>query len=233
MVIMFQSAVYAEKKPTELNEVTIVTEDYAPYTYANDANEIVGIAATKVQALFKQADIPFKIKVLPWKRAMKLQMEMDDVLIYPLSRIPEREGIYNWIAPLYTITLNIYALSENIDPDVDISAGKYKFVCAAESANCKVIEGYGFPKSSIITTSGLSVAQMVELVERKRVDFMITSDEVFEYNLLKLELDADRFIKLTNYKTQYVEYLASKIDADSELVISLKNAHQILLKNQQ
>ena len=59
MAIMLQSSLYAEnKKSTQLNEITIVTDYYPPYTYTNDANEIVGMAATKVRALFKQADIP-------------------------------------------------------------------------------------------------------------------------------------------------------------------------------
>lgn len=232
MAILLQSSLYAEnKKSTELNEITIVTLDYPPYTYTNDANEIVGLAATKVQALFKQADIPFKIKILPWKRAVTMQTDLDDVLIYPLTRITAREGLYNWIVPLYSITLNIYALSENVDPNVDILAGKYKFICTKDSANCKVLEDYGVPKSSIMTNSGLSVGALIKLVERKRVDFLITTDDEFEYNLLKLGLNPDLFIKLNDYQTQYKEYLASKIDTDSKLISRIQKAHQSLLKS--
>jgi len=54
-----------------------------------------------VAELCKRAGVQPATRFLPWRRAQFLATTMPATAIYPLTRLPEREAQYRWLAPLF------------------------------------------------------------------------------------------------------------------------------------
>jgi polar amino acid transport system substrate-binding protein len=54
-----------------------------------------------VAELCKRAGLKPATQFVPWPRAQFLATKMPATAIYPLTRLPEREGQYRWLVPLY------------------------------------------------------------------------------------------------------------------------------------
>jgi len=220
---LLQSLIMAKSNP----EVILITEQYPPYSYKNEQNQFVGSSAKIVKKLFKSADISYEIKILPWKRALSQQSRKQDLMIFPFSRIPERENEYHWIAHLQTLNLRIFGLSGKYNSgQTDISSGQYKFVCIEKSSHCEILKKFGVPIKSIVTITGLSMTQMIDMVVRERVNFLLTTKEVFQLNIEKQQLNSASFVMLENYKYPVSEYLAASKNVDMVLIEKLKQAAQ-------
>ena len=57
-----------------------------------------------VEELSRRTGLPANIEFVPWKRAMFLSTSRPRSAIFPLTRSPDRENQYRWLAPLYRET---------------------------------------------------------------------------------------------------------------------------------
>ena len=81
--------------------LTLLTEENAPYNFRNTkTGEIDGSGVVLVRELMKQADIPYTIKLLPWRRAYRQAMNTANTCVFVTNRTPDREASFQWIGPV-------------------------------------------------------------------------------------------------------------------------------------
>jgi polar amino acid transport system substrate-binding protein len=80
-------------------EFIVNAGDIPPFCHEVDGTQ-AGIAVDMLREVAKSTGIAFTIRFLPWKRAQIETQSNIDQLIIPLTRTPEREKDYQWIAPL-------------------------------------------------------------------------------------------------------------------------------------
>jgi len=85
-------------------ELTLFTERWAPYQYITHDGKISGTTVTKIQQVLTAAKWPYKIKVLPWTRALHYVENIPNSFIFSMARFTEREDKYQWVAPLIKVT---------------------------------------------------------------------------------------------------------------------------------
>ncbi|MBM3559149.1 MAG: amino acid ABC transporter substrate-binding protein [Alphaproteobacteria bacterium] len=68
-----------------------------------------------VQQAATAAKLAIIVRFVPWVRATVDAAQPDTGLVLPLTRLPEREASYTWIAPLYDLDLGFVTLSRRID----------------------------------------------------------------------------------------------------------------------
>lgn len=78
----------------------ITTSELAPYAIAG-APDAPGALLELVQELLRRADASGNIEFVPWRRALLLSTTQPRTLIFPLTRLPERETQYRWLVKLY------------------------------------------------------------------------------------------------------------------------------------
>lgn len=78
----------------------IVTAHLPPLVVENDMGR-PGALMEMVQALCRSADLTPRTEFVPWRRALFLATSMPATAIFPLTRLPEREAQFRWLAPLY------------------------------------------------------------------------------------------------------------------------------------
>lgn len=92
----------------------VVTEDYAPYNYLEEA-EVKGLGTEVVEAMLEEAGFEYSLDIYPWARAISLARSRPNVLIYSISRFPERETQFQWIGVIARIYFHVFALAKSDD----------------------------------------------------------------------------------------------------------------------
>lgn len=94
--------------------LTLVTEDLPPLNYP-DGDKISGIATEIVMATLDRAGLNAIPRVYPWARAIGMAEQQENVLIFSIARIPEREKRFQWIGPLFPFSESLYKLKKRKD----------------------------------------------------------------------------------------------------------------------
>jgi polar amino acid transport system substrate-binding protein len=83
-----------------LAAMRIVTTHLPPLVLENQ-RERPGALQELVMEICKRTGLAPETVFVPWRRALFLATTMPATAIYPLTRLPEREAQFRWLAPLY------------------------------------------------------------------------------------------------------------------------------------
>ncbi len=100
-------------------DITIVTEDWAPYNYSEN-NEIKGVVTDIVTAVMQRTGLDWEVRVYPWARAYKMAMEGENVMIYSIFRLDTREKLFKWIA-VPGLSVNMYLFKPRHRTDIQVT----------------------------------------------------------------------------------------------------------------
>ncbi len=135
--------------------------DAPPLTFVNDprGHGIVGDVAVAAMA---KAGYVMKIHVLPWARSQKHVSEEHDHLIAPLSRIPEREERFTWIASIMPMERAFFSLDRKVSSFAQAKETYHKIGVGLGSAQEQILRSEGFSERQIHTLAiGDNPAQML------------------------------------------------------------------------
>lgn len=204
-------------------DAILLTAHIPPYTFQDDNGNYIGIADKVIDTLFEKAGLTYEIKTRPWKRAINDYLKNTDMMIYPITRTREREQQYQWIIPLFSIDLKLYGLREKFENvSVDITSGRYSFVCIKTTINCSLLKGLDIPDNAITTINSINPGQMLRMLDYGHVDLLLLPEAEFRVISNKLNLPADRFIALKDHDYKLTDYLAAKVELDNEIIRKLK-----------
>lgn len=105
-------AMPSEAMSTEALPLTINTEEYPPFNYADEQGQIIGSATLLLRDALRQADIEARFRLLPWARAYTEARLRDHHCVYSTTRTPEREALFHWVGPLVVNEWAAFSLAE-------------------------------------------------------------------------------------------------------------------------
>ena len=112
MGVALISAMGSCSLPLQAMPLTINTEEYPPFNYADDQGQIIGSATTLLRNALRQADIEAYFRLLPWARAYTEARLSDNHCVYSTTRTHEREALFQWIGPLVVNEWAAFSLAE-------------------------------------------------------------------------------------------------------------------------
>ncbi len=180
--ILASTSMADEAKETKRPFVRVVTGGYEAMRAVHGA-KLEGQQVDTVRAYLDAKGVDYTITPMAWSRAYNLALSSDDVIIYPLTKTPEREDNFKWLLHVHRQSYTLIG-HKKIDPlelsKSDILSGKYLSLCEANSVNCHFLAKYGFPQSSILRVHGVELDKILRLVSKGRASFMM--EEVEEVN---------------------------------------------------
>jgi len=204
--------------------LTIYVSDITKQLIFSEQDTFSLNAIEKLTVFLEKSGLPNQIIYLPWTRAIKLAQTERNTLIFQLIRTTEREGDYHWIYPIAdSEPLFLYG-SRKLHPKnlrTEIRRGIYSAACLSGSAQCDLLNEFGFPDEKILQTSAIGSDVLEKLLVRGRIDFIAAFPSVFHQNLTASGLDAgtyESFSMLDNF----TDYLAArKGQLDDEILKTL------------
>lgn len=209
-----------------LNNVLIVTEEYPPYSYTNEAGEISGLSTAQVKRALQHLNVQVPIKSFPWARTYDMAKNDPNVLIYPLVFTEERRNKFKWIHPVTPTRTYLYCLASRKDIQVNSldDAKKYR---------TGIINGY-FDGEYLLTKGfevgrHLEVSSNIEVSLEKffngRYDLWI-ADNVYADYILQKQGHSMRELREVYYikDLDLVMYLAASPQTSDEIVDQFRRA---------
>lgn len=92
----------------QADPLQVVTEEFSPYNMTENG-KMTGLSTELVQAVLAEAGVQVPIQSMPWARAYDMALHEENVLIYSITRSPEREHLFNWVGVLVSTHTCLYS----------------------------------------------------------------------------------------------------------------------------
>lgn len=191
-------------------DVLIVTENYPPFNYKEDG-DVKGIATERVRQIMDKSGLSYRILLLPWTRAfaMATSQNTDNVLIYSLTRTPEREAQFEWLAKISPADSYLYALPEVAESAKgSLPVDQARATCVFDDAACDVLRGLGFKGKNLIEVADNESASEIRMVYAERAEFFVANPIYLPYRLKQLKIPEDTFKAVRLVRSGEGYYLA-------------------------
>lgn len=203
--------------------ISIVTEDGYPLQYMKD-RKIVGAGTELVEMVMQQAGLTYTIRMYPWARAYMLAQRVENVLIYSMTRTPQRESQFKWVGEILPLNYHLFRLKDRPEVrPISLEAAKdYKVGVVRQDVVHQYLECEGFPELEPVATSH----QNFRMLLAKRVDLAPYDSAMLHFFCKEIEVDCNQFkpvVPLEAISTGL--YMAFSIQTDDAIVERVKNAY--------
>jgi len=178
---------------SEAQDIKIVTEDFPPYNY-EEKGEITGLSTAVVRAVLKEIGTDCNISLYPWAKAYNTALEQENVLIYSILRISEREKLFKWVGELAVSEMYFFKMKQRNDIKINSldDAKKYVIGVTRETAPHQYLADKGFELKEVDSRDELSIRKLVN----GRIDLMPYYEIPFLYKVRNMGYDAGQFEKV-------------------------------------
>lgn len=199
-------------------ELRIATSQLAPYAIEDGPNA-PGALHELVQAILQRAGVPARINFVPWKRAVYETHSLKRTAVFPLTRTPEREPAFRWLAELYREDFLFLALRDGrFRWRAPLDRKEARIGILRGSAMVAVLREMGYRR--IIETD--SVRESVRFLEGGMVD-AVMSDRYIVGHAVKGRPNQERFVTSEPIRST-VTWLGGSLDIPEEEAARMQKA---------
>ncbi|MEE4240855.1 MAG: transporter substrate-binding domain-containing protein [Desulfopila sp.] len=99
--LFFSTDLHAER-------LQILSEEWAPISFS-DNGKANGLAVEVVEEILLRLKTPTVINIVPWARGWQTLLDTPNVVLFTMTRTPEREKLFTMIGPVALGTTDFYA----------------------------------------------------------------------------------------------------------------------------
>jgi ABC-type amino acid transport substrate-binding protein len=163
-----------------------LAEDYPPYSYKNNAGELVGIFTDILSLIYQELNIELNvdnIQIVPWPRLYYSLEKESKYAAFSMSGTPERAKKFALIPIPLTSKISLLVLNKNKDKLKNTPLDNLTIAVVREDIGQLLLNELDFPAKQIETSSSSSILKMLF---HQRVDAIAYSDNVayFQYDKL-------------------------------------------------
>lgn len=131
-----------------------------------------GMVGDVALAAISRAGYLSHLHLTPWLRAQQRVSRGENLLIIPVSRSPEREHLYTWIAPIMVMERAFFSFDAPVSSFAEAQERYQRVAVGAGTAQVDILKSHGFSASQIVSVKlGANPIRMLEL---GRVDAWFT-----------------------------------------------------------
>ena len=194
--------------PVKGQTIHVYTEEWPPFNFLDDNNEIKGIVTQNVKSLLYQSGLEAEFELVAWNRAYTLAINEKNTAVYTIFATPERETLFHWFCPIHEpVDIGMYRLTSRADIQIDGLSDAKKFVVGVvrgDYVNSYLTEsGFEVNKNMLVSTD--EIANIRQLL-KGRVDLTAQSKQALYYRL-----------KLLDIPSSHVTQVLRSIDGKSQV----------------
>ena len=181
----------------QMPKLYVVTEELPPYQIYNKDGSIGGYSTDIVKALLAKTQVENKIKMMSWARAYNTALHRKNVLLYSVTRTPERQDKFYWIGDILEEKVCYWSLADNekIQGNKTLTEEDLKkgiMVDTRLSVTSSYLKAKGF-KKVYLTSNDI---QSMEMLLARRADYILTTEYYLEIVTKQLNIDMNRFTRI-------------------------------------
>ncbi len=164
------SLVCAEENVT----LTVLTEQKPPYSWEENG-EIKGFSTEIVKEMLKRAGYKYSMRCIPWDGAYQTTINHENVMIYSIVRIKERESLFKWVGILAPYPVYLFKLKKRQDIQVSTLEDVKKYIIGVVKNDARhlIFQGKEGYKLDIVREDSLNIKKLfsdrVDLVPFKEI----------------------------------------------------------------
>lgn len=221
---------------THQNRLSVVTENWYPFNYKSEDNEIIGISTGHVNKVLEHAKIPFEITMNTWQRSYNLARSQKDVLLYTIVRTTAREKLFHWFCPIsHPPGHSVYKLRNRNDIVVsnENELKNYTLSVHRSTFSHEHFLSKGFVKGQNLAVSSSNEAN-VRMLLKGRVDLIVISDLAIESILMlnDANLEMVEIVYTIPQNELPPSCMALNKDSSLELVEKIRTSHEFILSQE-
>ncbi len=205
-------------------KLRILTEDYPPFGYYENGH-FTGLGVEIVTAMARYLREDLDIEVLPWKRAYRMALAEPNVALFAMTRLKERENLFQWVGPLITTTEYLWAHKNSARTVKSLEGAKKVSSILVQSGGASELrmKGLGFTNLTRVP----NIQQQIQLLIRRRGDLINVVDITVFYQLRKMGLPANEIVPIVSTGKAQL-YLAFSNNTDILIVNKWQRALQAI-----
>ncbi|MDP4983274.1 substrate-binding periplasmic protein [Pseudoalteromonas tunicata] len=227
LLLVLNTSLYAKE------QLSIVTEEWAPYSVTNANHKVVGTATAKVRWVLEQAEIDYTLNSYPWARAIQLVQQNPNTMIYSIYRTKARETQFKWVCPLFEpVPLFLYKLKSRSDitaKNIEQAKDFLLSVTRDDMVNDYLIEaGFEIGRNLDISPNGQT---SLKKLFANRIDFVIYSEKTLISELKGLNFSYGSFEKVVEIPLAQTAQICMAFNQDTDDALVFKVQQMLDLLN--
>ena len=210
--------------PAQACGLKVLTEDLPPYQVVREQQVVAGSAYLQVEAILRSAGLPCRTEVLPWARAFELARTEPNTLIYSIARLPARESLFIWLAPLINADYRYYSADSAVIEQIQQGKSPQDFVAVAVAGSMidSTLQQIGFvPDQNLIQVKDINAQWKMLRIRRAQLTLAFAPD--FKA-LADPKVGQTQFYASRQVVRQIQLYLAAHPQTDPGLIRQLQTA---------
>jgi len=205
-------------------ELRILTEELPPYSFSDENGRAAGFVTEVVREMVGRTDLTIaggEIKVLPWARAYQMVRQEENVLLFTVTRTPERDELFKWIGPVAERTIWLWKMKERKDIVITSlrDAGKYRVGDVRGYSTAEYLTNLGF----VLDYCNSDEHNFKKLIYG-RIDILPALELSAAYHMKQNGRDSDQLEKLIVLDDRYDYYLVLNKETSDTIVSRLHAA---------
>lgn len=158
----------AQAPPTKM-----LVGEAPPYAYGAADGEAAGAAFELVADAARRLAIAFIYELEPMARAVMMAQRAGPVLLFPTARLPSRNSLFQWVAPLVPMRLMLFAKRDSpVDIRSLVSARRLKLGVLSSGGMREYCESLGLASIQPVSSN----TRAVKMLLADRFDAVLTAD---------------------------------------------------------
>ena len=214
-------------------ELLVMTEEFPPFNFM-EGDKINGLSTKIVRKILEDADLKYRLELVPWNRALNTALNRPNTLIYTIARTESRNDKFHWICKISNRKLSMFRLRSRHDlanMTIAEAKAKAKIALIQGDASAETIVRMGFDLENLALIRDASGGNLcIRHVMGGRSDFFLLNPYSLKHRIETGEL-ADLF------KDQFVihngdgYYIAASKGTKPSILKALREASIRLSEN--
>lgn len=229
----FDTHAFKSSSHSKSDTLQIISIALPPLQFYNDKHELEGYFVEVIKAAMATTSLDYDMALYPWARSYKMAQNEENVCIFSLNRIKEREQKFNWIAQLAETHSALYTLkTHNVKIRSLNEAKKYTGIAIRDGVYHQLLMRNGFEENKNVYVVGNSDALVKVVYSKRQVDFILSDDVILNRLAKKLKLDPEAFNRQFYLDiTPLKDYIACSPQTSSLITNQLKQAFNTIKHN--
>lgn len=207
-----------------------LTEEWAPFNYADSNGKAAGISVEILQAVFRHAGVSSapKVKIVPLADGFVQAQKNSSTVLFSIVRTAAREPYYQWVGPFTKASFVVYGAKEsNIIVASGSDLNNYRIGTVNGTIEYDMLTKQGVDPSNIVVAG--TPVELLQKLNRGEIDLWATGEFTGHYEINKAGLDPKDFMVVYSLGELEFYFIFSKdvpalvVDAFQHALQSVRN----------